>query len=85
VAAAAEEPGQAEPVAAAALNRERMHGTKGDRPRQQLGVALVGGVNEQLAETAAKAVERDSDVLIFVRVNTDDDVAAFKRDASHDC
>ena len=55
-------------------------------PSQQLGIALVGGGYEEwTAQAAAEAIESNGDVLIFVGVDADDDVVAFKCDAGHGC
>ena len=39
----------------------------------------------RLVDEAAEAVDGNRDVLIFVRVDPDDDVVALECDARHDC
>ena len=57
-----------------------------DQPPSLYETRGASGVDEQrLAERAAEAVDRDGNVLVLVRVDADDDIAAFKREASHDC
>lgn len=62
-----------------------MDATERGRPGQQLRVALVRRVDEQLAQTPAVPIDRDGDVLVLVGVDPDDDIGPFKRDACHDC
>ena len=75
-----QEPGQSDAVGACALDTERL-----DRAgrtevvqaeREQLRVPGSSGRDGYLGQFAAKTVEQDSDVLVLVRVDTDDDIVA---------
>jgi len=85
VAVAAQEPGQADAVGAAALDGEQVESAPCVGPGEQFGVAVVGGGDRQVAEAASEAVDGDGDVGVFVGVDADDDVVAFKCEASHGC
>ena len=80
----AQEPGDADPVAAGALDPERVDTTERAGPLEQLGVALVVRRDVELAETAAEPVDDDGDVFVLVGVDPDDDIGTSERDAGHD-
>jgi hypothetical protein len=83
---APKEPGQADPIGATPLDSEDFHRPERARPGEQVGVSGIGCLDDtRIAETAAQSVDRHGDVLIFVGVDADDDVAALKCDAVHDC
>jgi hypothetical protein len=86
VAVAAQEPGQTNAIGATALDREDMDLAERTRPGEELGVAIIVGVEElRFVDEPADAVDGDGDVLVLVGVDADDDVAAIERDAGHDC
>jgi hypothetical protein len=82
---AAQEPGQADPVGPAALDRVEMHRPQGAGPGDQRGVAIVGGRDGEPVEPATEAVEGDGDVGVLMGVDTDDDIGAGEREARHGC
>jgi len=84
-AVAAQESRQPDPVGTGALNTERHDTALAVGPRQKVGVAVVGRWDEQLVEATAEPVDGHGDVLVFVRVDTDDDIGALKGDAGHGC
>src|SRR5690606_41197923 len=79
--------GQADAVGAGALNAEPDQATGGpderQAERQQFLEPGDGGGNGDVAESAAEAVDRDSDVVVLVGVDTDDDIVAAKLHAGH--
>ena len=80
VSVASQKPGQADPVGPGALDTEghqlALRTDAGQAKGEQLSKAGEGGRDEQLGESAAEPVEQDSDVLVLVGVDTDDDIVA---------
>ena len=75
-----------EPIRAATLDAEELNLAERRRPGKQLGVAGIGCRElQRVSEAAAQPVDRERDVFVFVSVDTDDDIGAFKREACHDC
>ena len=79
--------GQPDPVGPGAFDTEADQTALGSHvglaEREQVGVAGRRGWDELLAYPAPKAIEQDSDVLVFVGVDTDEDVVAPKQHAWH--
>lgn len=76
----AQEPGQPDAVGAGVLDAEGHHAAIGadvaHTERQELGEPGQSGGDEKLAESSAEAVDEDGDVLVFVGVDSDDDIVA---------
>jgi hypothetical protein len=81
----AQEPGQTDPIGAAAFDTEAVDPPERGRPGEQFGVALVRRFDGHLAHRPAVPINRDGDVQVLMRVHPDDDIGAFQRDACHDC
>jgi len=61
---AAKEAGQADPVGATPLHREGMHRAQCSGPCQELGVALVGGVDQKwFAQQGSDAAASESNAI----------------------
>jgi hypothetical protein len=85
VTVAAQEPGQPDAVGAGALDPERHDTALCLGPGQQLLVALGRDIDAEVVQTAAKPVDSDRDVAVFVGVHADDDIGAGQWDAGHGC
>lgn len=81
----AQEAGQARPIGPGSFDAERDYSPVASSPPEQRRVPVRSGRDEELAEAAAKPVEDDGDMLILVRVDTDDDIGTNERDAGHGC
>lgn len=74
----AKEASEANSIRAGALDAERhqpsLQADMGEAEREQLLVSCDRRGDEQFGEPAAESVEKDSDVLVLVSVDADDDI-----------
>ena len=72
---------KARAIGATALDAKHPHRSKVGGPIDKRGIAVDGRRDKALAETPAQSIERDSDVFVFVGVDSDYDVVTFECNA----